>query len=137
MKAFRGHGSKLQERFDCLVEAGLDHKDVSRMAKVASLILNMKRNLLEEKINLLQNDIGYPLQALTTFLLLSFSIPRIKLRYAMYCWLKDKGKVRTDMALSSIVSTTENEFVEIFVRHHPEGPRIWDQYKKAFCQIEI
>lgn len=41
----------------------------------------------------LQNETGYP----PSFM--SFSIPRMKLIYAMYCWLNDRGKVRADMAL--------------------------------------
>ncbi|OEL36412.1 hypothetical protein BAE44_0002567 [Dichanthelium oligosanthes] len=64
LKAFRGKGDELQDRFDFLVRTGLAQKDVVNMIKIAPQILNQKINVLESKISFLVNETAYPLSLL-------------------------------------------------------------------------
>jgi len=50
--------TELQERFDCIVEADIDEKDVYKMIEVSPQILNQKRDVIEEKIDFIVNNLG-------------------------------------------------------------------------------
>ncbi|KAL2497796.1 Mitochondrial transcription termination factor family protein [Abeliophyllum distichum] len=50
LKRFRGRGDHLQERFDCLVQAGLDCNVVSNMVKQAPTALNQMKDVHEKKV---------------------------------------------------------------------------------------
>ncbi|CBI29073.3 unnamed protein product, partial [Vitis vinifera] len=92
LKLFRGRGDQLQERFDCLVQAGLDCNVVSNMIKQAPSVLNQTKYVIEKKIDCLRNCLGYPLQSVVAFpSYLCYDIERINLRFSMYVWLRDKG----------------------------------------------
>ncbi|KAG8646836.1 hypothetical protein MANES_09G033000v8 [Manihot esculenta] len=43
LKVFRGRGAELQERFDCIMQAGLDKKDVCEMIRIYPQILNQTK----------------------------------------------------------------------------------------------
>ncbi|KAJ0965049.1 hypothetical protein J5N97_026187 [Dioscorea zingiberensis] len=87
---FRGRGDQLQERFDCLVNVGLDCHTVSEMVKLAPPLLNQSTDVTEKKIDYLLNHLGYPLEALVAFpTFLCYNMEKIKLRFTMYAWLKE------------------------------------------------
>ncbi|XP_050230122.1 transcription termination factor MTEF18, mitochondrial-like [Mercurialis annua] len=128
LKVFRGRGTEIQERFDCLVKAGLDKKDVFEMIKISPQILNQKKEVLEKKINFYANDLGFPLSYLVNFpSYLNYTIQRVKLRVTMYSWLKEQGS--SELALSTLIACTENMFVRKYVKHHPRGVEVWDDLK--------
>ncbi|KAI4300706.1 hypothetical protein L6164_034052 [Bauhinia variegata] len=130
-KVFRGKGAELQERFDCIVNAGLDYEDVHEMIKVAPQILNLKTDVIDMKINLLVNELGYPISTLVNFpAYLSFTPERVKLRVSMYNWLRDEGTADSKLALSTIIVCNEKTFINQFVNHHPTGPQVWQDLKK-------
>jgi hypothetical protein len=134
LKVFRGRGAELQERFDCLVIAGLDRKDVCEMIKVSPQILNQKREVIEMKIDFLINDLGFPVSSLVRFpSYLSYTMQRAKLRLTMYNWLKEQGKVNPMLSFSTIVGCTDNVFLSQYVDRHPRGPEIWEDLKKEIC----
>ncbi|GAV63941.1 mTERF domain-containing protein [Cephalotus follicularis] len=134
LKVFRGKGSELQERFDCIVTAGLDRKEVIGMIRVSPQILNQKKDVIQKKIGVLVNDLGYPISSLVVFpSYLSYTPQRVNLRFSMYNWLKDQGKADPTLALSTIVATSENYFVRAFVNRHPGGPEVWQKLKKQIC----
>ncbi|XWS66426.1 hypothetical protein CRYUN_Cryun05aG0198400 [Craigia yunnanensis] len=54
-KAFRGWGGELQERFDSIVNAGLDKEDVSEMVTSSPQILNQRKAVIQSKIDILVN----------------------------------------------------------------------------------
>ncbi|KAG1327208.1 hypothetical protein COCNU_01G011420 [Cocos nucifera] len=130
---FQGRGDQLQERFDCLVNAGLDYHTVSDMVKLVPSIPNQSIDIIEKKIDYLLNHLGYPLESLVAFpTILCYSTGKIKLRFSMYGWLKEQGvviptknrkMVRSTVALSTILACSDARFVKYFVVLHPEGPK--------------
>ncbi|KAM7263078.1 hypothetical protein ACFE04_000761 [Oxalis oulophora] len=130
-KVFRGKGGDLQERFNYIVELGFDRKDVIKMVKVSPQSLNQTKDMIKRKIDILVNDLGYPLSTLLTFSsYLDYRPQRVKLRVSMYNWLKDRGRVQPNLSLTSIVSCTEIIFVKRYVNLHPEGPEVWQNLKE-------
>lgn len=131
LKAFRGKGLELQERFDCFVNAGLDPKDVSTMIKVYPNILNQTKDVIEAKIDFLVNSLGYPLSSLVSFpSYIAYNLQRTKLRVSMYNLLKNQGRVDPNLALRTIVACSEKAFVRTYVNRHPRGHDIWEKLKK-------
>ncbi|TYH32050.1 hypothetical protein ES288_A01G220700v1 [Gossypium darwinii] len=129
-KVFRGRGGELQERFDSIVNAGLDKADVSEMVTVSPQILNQSKTVIQSKIDILVNELGYPLSSLVSFpSFLSYTTQRVRLRMAMYNWLKDHKKAEPDLALSTIVACSDKIFLNQYVNHHPSGPRVWQDLK--------
>lgn len=132
LKVFRGKGDELQHRYNFLVEAGLDPNDVVNMIKLAPQVLNQKIDVLERKISFLVNNLEYPLSSLVAFpSYMSYTVERVKLRFLMYNWLKDRGKASPCLALSSVLACSDKVFMKKFVNHHPEGPEVWENFKKA------
>ncbi|RWW70528.1 hypothetical protein BHE74_00021769 [Ensete ventricosum] len=88
---FRGRGDQPQERFDCLVNAGLDGHTVSEMIKSVPTIINLSVDLIKKKIGYLLNHLGYPLESLVVFpTFLCYDMEKMKLRFSMYFWLKER-----------------------------------------------
>ncbi|KAM2341980.1 hypothetical protein ACFX1X_014425 [Malus domestica] len=130
LKAFRGKGVELQERFDCIVKAGLSPEDVCTMIKISPQILNQTKDIIEEKIDFLVNQLGYPISTLVTFpRYLSHKIERVQLRILMYNWLKDHGTVDPRLCLSTIVSCSDKSFMTSYVNRHPSGPQVLEDLK--------
>ncbi|KAJ9184705.1 hypothetical protein P3X46_004407 [Hevea brasiliensis] len=131
LKVFRGRGAELQERFDCIMRAGLDRKDVCEMIKICPQILNQKKEVIKMKIDCIVNDLGYPISSLVIFpAFLCYTIPTIKLKLAMYNWLKDQGKVDPTLSLSTVIGCSDKIFVKRYVEVHPRGPEVWQELKK-------
>ncbi|KAK1563600.1 hypothetical protein Q3G72_029866 [Acer saccharum] len=134
LKDIRGRAGKLQERFDCIVKAGLDRQDVCKMIRLLPRLLNQKKSVIELKIDLLVTGLGYPVSMLVTFpLYLAFGVLRIKLRTSMYNWLKDQGVVKPMLALRTIIGSPQKVFMQRLVNKHPEGPQVWQNLKKQIC----
>lgn len=133
LKVFRGKRGELQERFDCIMKSGLDRTDVCEMVRVSPQILSQTKDVLEMKIDILLNDLKYPLSSLVRFpAYLSFNIERVKLRISMYNWLKNKGLADPLLALSTIIACSDKAFIEQYVNRHPDGIRVWQDLKKTF-----
>lgn len=130
-KFFRGRAAELQERFDCLVNAGLDEKDVSEMVRVSPQILNQSKKVLQRKIDVLVNELGYPVTTLVPFpSYLSYTPERVKLRLSMYDWLGNEGKVEPLRALSTIVACSSKTFMKKYVIRYSGGPQVWEDLKQ-------
>ncbi|RDY10399.1 Transcription termination factor MTEF18, mitochondrial, partial [Mucuna pruriens] len=130
LKMFRGRGDQLQERFDCLVEAGLDYNSVIEMIKRAPMILNQKKDVIKRKIDFLRNVLGYPLECLVGFpTYFCHDLEKIVERLSMYAWLKERNAVNPSLALSTIVASNDKRFVKYFVNVHPQGPAVWKGLK--------
>ncbi|KAM5558996.1 transcription termination factor MTEF18, mitochondrial [Rosa sericea] len=130
LKLFRGKGGELQDRFDCIVNAGLNRQDVCKVIKVSPQILNQKRDVLQMKIDVLVNHLGYPVSSLVNFpSYLSYTTQRVKLRVFMYNWLTGQGTISPTLALSTVVAMAEKTFVSQYVNHHPCGPQVWQELK--------
>nr|GLL30025.1 transcription termination factor MTEF18, mitochondrial [Ipomoea trifida] len=130
---FRGRGDQLQERFDCLVEAGLDCNVVVSMVKKAPTLLNQTKDVLEKKLGSLEKHLGYPMESILSFpSYLCYDMDRINLRFSMYAWLKEKGVAKPMLSLSTLLACSDARFVKYFVDVHPEGPAMWETLKKVY-----
>ncbi|KAE9615849.1 hypothetical protein Lal_00017427 [Lupinus albus] len=128
-KLFRGRGTELQERFDFIVEAGLDCEVVREMITVYPQILNQSTDRINFKIELLVKE-GYPISSLVNFpSFLSYTPGRVKLRLSMYNWLKDHGAADPGLSLSTVIACSEKVFVKQYVNRHPSGPQAWQDLK--------
>ncbi|CAA7057343.1 unnamed protein product [Microthlaspi erraticum] len=132
-KKFQGRGDELQERFDCLVKAGLDYNVVTKVVKRAPHILSRPKDVIEKKISLLTDYLGYPIESLVespTYL--CYSVERIHKRFSMYIWLRERSEAVTlRLTLGTIVGVSNPRFVAYFVITHPEGPATWERIKNA------
>ncbi|KAI8524373.1 hypothetical protein RHMOL_Rhmol13G0145600 [Rhododendron molle] len=132
LKKFRGRGDQLQERFDCLVQAGLDPNVVANMIKHAPSVLNQSKDILEKKIDCLRNCLGYPLESIEVFpSYLGYDLGRINLRFSMCAWLRERGKAKPTLSLSTVLVCSEARFFRDFVERDPEGPTKWESLKKS------
>ncbi|KAJ4702578.1 putative Mitochondrial transcription termination factor family protein [Melia azedarach] len=132
LKQFRGRGDQLQERFDCLVQAGLDSNVVKNLIKRAPMVLNQTKDVLEKKIDCLKNYLGYPLQSVVVFpAYLCYDLERINHRCKMYVWLRERRAAKPTLSLSTILACSDARFVKYFVDVHPEGPAMWESLKKS------
>ncbi|KAK6151265.1 hypothetical protein DH2020_013900 [Rehmannia glutinosa] len=131
LKLFRGKGVELQERFDCLVKTGLSREDVITMLKVSPQILNQSKDVIKTKIGFFVEDLGYTVSDLVTHpAIVSYTFQRVKLRLLTYKWLKDEGVVHPRLALSTLLSCSEEIFVRSYVNAHPREPEFWERLKK-------
>ncbi|KAF7101125.1 hypothetical protein CFC21_102523 [Triticum aestivum] len=132
LKTFRGKGDELQDRYEFLVNnTGLDPKDVVNMIKLAPQVLNQRIDVLESKISFLVNGSGYTVSDLVAFpAYLSFTVERSKVRILTYKWLLERGVVRPRPALSTILACSDKCFMSYFVKKHPMGSEVWENYKR-------
>ncbi|PON62041.1 Mitochodrial transcription termination factor [Trema orientale] len=131
-KKFRGRGDQLQERFDCLVQAGLDCNVVTDIIKRAPIILNQSKDVIEKKLDWLKNRLGYPLESLVSFpTYLCYDMDRINLRFSMYVWLRERGAAKPMLKLSTLLACSDSRFEKYFVDIHTEGPALWESLKAS------
>ncbi|CAK9159954.1 unnamed protein product [Ilex paraguariensis] len=132
LKQFRGRGDQLQERFDCLVQAGLDCNVVSNMIKQAPSVLNQTTEVLKKKIHILKTCLGYPVESIIAFpSYLCYDIGRINLRFAMYEWLRKRAAAKPMLSVSTLLACSDTRFVKYLVNIHPKGPAKWESLKKS------
>ncbi|KAI5664449.1 hypothetical protein M9H77_23772 [Catharanthus roseus] len=131
LKKFRGRGDQLQERFDCLVQAGLDYNVVADMIKQAPTVLNQSKEVLEKKISFLKSS-GYPIESIVTFpAYLCYDMERIHRRISMYLWLREKGLAKPMVSVSTLLACADARFMKYFVYIHPGGPAMWEHLRKS------
>ncbi|XWS18719.1 hypothetical protein CRYUN_Cryun32bG0069000 [Craigia yunnanensis] len=136
LKQFRGRGDQLQERLDCLVNAGLDCNVAKNLIRHAPMVLNQSKDVIEKKIDYLKNCLGYPLESVVSFpAYLCYDMERINHRFSMYVWLRERGAAKTMLSLSTILACSDARFVKYFVEVHPEGPTKWECLKKSWHSI--
>ncbi|CAN0913093.1 Transcription termination factor MTEF18, mitochondrial [Linum grandiflorum] len=82
LKKFRGRSDQLQERFDYLVQTGLDPNNVSSIIKRSPMVLNQTTQVLEKKIDCLTSYLGYPVDSIATFpAYLCYDVEKISKRF--------------------------------------------------------
>lgn len=131
MKMLRGRGVELQERFDCLVKNGLSREEAIKMVRISPQILNQTSDVIETKIRLFFDELGYRVSDLLTHpKIISYTINRVKLRLLMYKWLRGEGAVRPGLSLSTLLATSDEEFIRTYVTPHARGPEFWKSLNK-------
>ncbi|KAF8395900.1 hypothetical protein HHK36_019855 [Tetracentron sinense] len=139
LKQFRGKGDQLQERFDCLLHAGLDYHVVSNMIKLAPPVLNQTKDVIERKIDYLRNHLCYPLESLVAFpTYLCYDLERIELRFSMYVWLRERGAAKPRLSLNTdksvcIKLVPDLSSMKIELQH----PACDQKHENVYCPIEL
>ncbi|XP_074592212.1 transcription termination factor MTEF18, mitochondrial-like [Curcuma longa] len=127
ISVLKGPNDQLQERFDCLLELGVEYSVLCRMVCAKPLILNQCKDTFHEKVNFLCNDLGYSVEYLEKFpAFLCFGLEnRTKPRYKMLDWLTEQGLLKQNRAPSTILSFSEKEFMTFLHTVHPAAPKHW------------
>ncbi|CAK8538448.1 unnamed protein product [Lathyrus sativus] len=137
MKMFQGRGDKLLERFNCLVEAGLEYNTVVEMVKQVPSVLIFRKTVMQKKIDFFKNTLGYPIEHLVRYPRYFFQdSDKTFARFAMYEWMKERNGLNRELCMSTIISTTEKRFLKLVVNRHPEGPRAWRTIKSLSNKFE-
>ncbi|CAH9111884.1 unnamed protein product [Cuscuta europaea] len=132
-KLVEGRGGLLQERFDCLVEAGLDRNDVVQMFRRTPKMLNGTKEEILKKIENVKKYSSFGVESIVRFpTFLTYGNYRIKCRLSMYEWAKQRGALSPTLTLSTILASTETRFFKYYVNVHPDGPAMWESLKKRF-----
>lgn len=119
--------SQLQQRFDFLLHWGIEFSKLCGMLRLSAKILNQQERFLEEKLDFLCHEIGSSLQYLDVFPgYLCYDLERrIKPRYNFHKWLVEQGLCKKEYSISSIVATSEKQFVARLSRIHPAASKMW------------
>ncbi|XP_009125663.1 transcription termination factor MTEF18, mitochondrial [Brassica rapa] len=132
LRCFRGRGSELRERFEFLKSLGLSEGEAKEMVKASPDVLTQASNVLEAKVDYLVNELGYPLSTLVAFpSCLKYTLERMKVRFAMYNWLQERGKADAKLAISTILVYSDKSFVTRFVNRHPDGAKYFEELKRT------
>ncbi|KAL6896765.1 hypothetical protein ACP4OV_007337 [Aristida adscensionis] len=137
----------LQGRFDYLLERGVEYKILCRILSVFPKVLNQGKELLNEKLNYLTEELGYSLDYIDCFpQFLCFDLEnRIKPRYSMLHWLQEHGLLKRKLAPATVLANSEKRFIASLYFVHPAAPKLWlecfssrihmEYYlKNMFCQ---
>ncbi|KAF6151807.1 hypothetical protein GIB67_010381 [Kingdonia uniflora] len=131
-KVFKTVETNFRERFDYYVKAGLNRELVTKMVEREPRCMMMSKDIMEEKIGLLINGLGYPISSLVSFpAYMRHAISRIKLRFSMYKWLRNVDAARPMLSLHSILACSDEMFVRRHVTRHPRGLKVWEELKKT------
>ncbi|KAL9245250.1 hypothetical protein vseg_018924 [Gypsophila vaccaria] len=123
------HGSPndLQDRFDFLLNEGIEFSKLCKIMSRAPKLLNQEIDSLKKKLDFFVEEIGLPLNYLDSFpaYLLYNLEKRIKPRFGFHVWLTEQGWCTKKYSLSSIIAVSNKSFVEQLSRIHPAAPRLW------------
>ncbi|CAN6205395.1 unnamed protein product [Urochloa humidicola] len=123
------HSTKdfLQERFDYLLERGVEYTMLCRILTVFPKVLNQGKDVLNEKLNYLTEELGYCIEYLDCFpAFLCFDLEnRVKPRYTMLRWLREHGLLRKHLAPATVLANSEKRFITTLYLVHPAAPKLW------------
>jgi hypothetical protein len=102
----------LQERFDYLLGIGIEYKMLCRMLSVFPKVVNQGKDVLNQKLNSLTEELGYSLEYLDNFpAFLCFDLEnRVKPRYNMLRWLEGHGLLNKTLAPATVVAASEEVY---------------------------
>lgn len=123
------NSSQLQQRFDCLLQCGIEYSKLCAIVKFSARILNQKQSSLQKKIEYLCTDMGSTLQYLDVFPgYLCYDLEkRIKPRYRFHKWLVEQGFCEKEYSLSTIIASSEKTFVARISRINHAAARKWQE----------
>ena len=127
LENLHGTSAELQERFECLLGAGIQFSKLCKIIRLSPKILNQNPQSLEWKIKFLCEEIGSSLQYLDLFpAYLCYDLEkRIKPRYRFHTWLTEKGWSAKTYSLASMIATSEKSFLARISGIHPAAPKLW------------
>ncbi|KAF0928480.1 hypothetical protein E2562_004122 [Oryza meyeriana var. granulata] len=117
----------LQERFDCLLEKGLEYKMLCQIVSVFPKVLNQGKKMLNDKLNYMTKELGYSVEYLELFpAFLCFDLEnRVKPRYTILWWLRENGLLRRTLAPATVLANSEKRFISNLYNMHPAAPKLW------------
>ncbi|KAL8534575.1 hypothetical protein ACS0TY_010551 [Phlomoides rotata] len=124
-----GDSSELQQRFDYLVQCGIEYSKLCAMLVCTARMLNQKISHLEKKIEYLCTEMGLSLHFLDVFpgYLCHDLENRMKPRYRFHKWLKEQGFCDKEYALSTIIADSEKIFAARISRIDHDAARKWQE----------
>ncbi|KAL9234354.1 hypothetical protein vseg_009234 [Gypsophila vaccaria] len=127
LAAAHGSPSDLQERFNFLLNQGIEYSQLCKMLSRAPKFLNQENDSFKKKIDFFRDEIGLPLDYMEVFpsYLLYNLEKRIKPRYKFHEWLIEQGLSAKRFTLASIVSVSHKSFMTQLSGIHPDAPRLW------------
>lgn len=132
---FQGSGSRLEARFNVLLEAGLGFEVCSKIVKECPKILNQTTKNLRTKIDYMVNIGGYPLDTVINFpMYFCYDIESIRNRLKMFRWIKENGAVKPHHAAASfhsIIAGSTKSFLKNYVNDIPNGLQVWKKLQES------
>ncbi|KAH7687585.1 Transcription termination factor mitochondrial/chloroplastic protein [Dioscorea alata] len=122
-----GTMDQLQERFDCLLELGIEYPMLCRIISSAPKVLNQGKDNILQKVNYLCNDLNYSLEYLENFpAFLCFDLEnRIRPRYRILNWLQEIGLLKKPFSPATVLANSEKRFIINLWSIHPAAPKQW------------
>ncbi|XP_021863977.1 transcription termination factor MTEF18, mitochondrial [Spinacia oleracea] len=127
LKDMHGSSSDLQERFDLLLNEGIEFSKLCKMIIYTPKILNQDSDNLKQKIDFLRQEIGLSLKFVETFpAYFMYNLEkRIKPRYRFHVWLTKQGWCKKKYTVSGILAISKKGFLEQLACIHPTAPQLW------------
>lgn len=122
-----GSASDLQERFDLLLNEGIEFSKLCKIISYTPKILNQETDNLKQKIDFLREEVGLSLEFLETFpAYLIYNLEkRVKPRYRFHVWLTKQGWCTKNYTLSGIIAISKKGFLAQLSSIHPTAPQLW------------
>lgn len=122
-----GNASDLQDRFNFLLDEGIEFSKLCKMINHAPKLLNQEIISIKLKIEYLREEIGLSLESLEGFpgYLMYNLEKRIKPRYRFHVWLTEQGWCKKKYSISSIIAVSEKGFLAQLSCIHPTAPQLW------------
>ncbi|KAJ4896265.1 Mitochondrial transcription termination factor family protein [Raphanus sativus] len=121
------HGTavEIQERFQILLDNGIDFSKACMLIRSSPKSLNQKPHSIQEKIRFLCDEMGDSLEYLEVYpAYLCFDLEnRISPRFRFHKWLVERGLSEKNYSIASIVATSEKAFVARLYGIHPAIPK--------------
>ncbi|CDY41166.1 BnaA09g38490D [Brassica napus] len=121
------HGTavEIQERFQILLDNGIDFSKACMLIRSSPKSLNQKPHSIQEKIRFLCDEMGDSLEYLEVYpAYLCFDLEnRISPRFRFHKWLVEKGLSEKNYSIASIVATSEKAFIARLYGIHPAIPK--------------
>ncbi|CAN6467572.1 unnamed protein product [Victoria cruziana] len=123
------HATKeqLDQRFNCLLDLGIEHSELVKMLCLSPKILNQSVAMIQEKVDFFQNGLKLSLQDLQKFpgYLLFDLEKRVMPRHRIIAWLREKDLLVINYAPATVLATSERRFISCLKRIHPAAPKQW------------
>lgn len=132
-----GSASDLQERFDFLLNEGIEFSKICKMIICSPKVLNQEIPSLRQKMDYFREEMGLSLEHLEGFpAYLMYNLEkRIKPRYRFHVWLTERGWCKKKYSLSSIIAISEKGFLAQLSCIHPAAPLLWLEQSSKRKQI--
>ncbi|THU55229.1 hypothetical protein C4D60_Mb11t04370 [Musa balbisiana] len=133
-----GKRDKLQDRFDHLLEMGIEYSMLCRVISGTPKLLNQRKEMLHEKVNFFCNDLGCSLSYLGAFpAFLCFDLEnRAKPRYNILNWHKEHGLFKKHLASATVLASSEKRFMMYLYSVHPAAPKQWLECFSSSCDSD-